>query len=424
MACLTLTSILTFAAACQSPNAPAHDGQPDGMTRGGGDESGRDGVRNAPGVDESPVTPTRTWDPAKLRAEAVETIKKAIADQNGEAAKGHAKAHVDVGANQLDDDLDLDARNAMMNAVLYDQTGDASYAKAAATILKAWSDQGTTFSGQNGFLVAAWNVTAMVRAAQILKSRSAPGWTDVQARFEGWARDVAESQWLPASGKARKGTTPHLLESSGTGEWELRNVTNRTLTMIEATMHVARLVGDRAWFQRGVELYKRVAKVSLIDLSKEPDPANYQLLMNDNTQTYFIDTDGTNTDEARRDAKDKQRNDEWHPQAGLAAAVQICELAKSVKKPDGSAYEDLYALSNHILKTSVEHYAAEAVQSKKTYIPFFRAIVHQYGEHAMPSSVKLLAYREDGSHPIASKKGKSDPVFNFLCYNWGFYEYL
>lgn len=365
------------------------------------------------------------WTPVKLGPGALDTIKAAIAAQKGEAAKGHAKARIDVGAHESDADLDLDGRNAMLNAVLYDQTKDKSYAKATVAILSAWSKEKTTFSGENGFLVASWNVTAMVRAAQILKARKAPGWKELQPDFEGWVRRVAEDEWLPASGEGPKGKEgPNLVEANGQGRWELRNVTNRTLTMIEATMHVARLVEDRAWFQRCVNLYKSMAKVTPIDLSKEKDPLLYKKLTLDKTPTYFIDNLGRNTDEVRRLDGNPKRNDGWHPQAGLASAIQICELAKSVKKPDGSAYEDLYALSDDILKTSVEHYAAEAVSTDKTYIPVFRAIVDHYGKDAMPHSADLLTYREDGKNPIYSKDKKKDPVLNFLCFNWGFHDYL
>lgn len=387
------------------------------------------GVACAPGDDAAPaeasseVSEGANWTPVSTNADAIAVIKKAIADQKGEAAKGHAKASVNVARGDSDAALDLDARNAMLNAVLYDQTKNESYAKGAVAILGAWAQQKTTFSGDNGFLVASWDVSTMARAAQILKMRQAPGWKALQPSFEAWVRQVAEDEWLP-NGEAREGTTPNLSTSNAAGRWELTNVTNRTLTMIEATMHVARLVGDLAWFERCVNLYKSVAKVTPIDLSKEKDPRKWAALTSDKTPTYFIDDVGRNADEVRRNNNDPTRNDEWHPQAGLAAAVQIAELAKSVNKPDGSAYEDLYALSGNILKTSVERYAAEAVAGDKNYIPFFRAAVNRYGAAKMPSSVELLGIREDGTSAVGAKNGKADPVLNFLCYNWGFYEYL
>lgn len=247
--------------------------------------------------------------------------------------------------------LTEDGEHALMTAAMFSHTGDRQYAEYCAKILLAWANTNKNFTGKNGFLASAWGVGAMARAARILKETHAPEWLEIEGPFKKWAIKTAETYWLPRDGlPSKEGATPQLLS-----DWENKNVSNRTFTALEATLHVAHLVDDDQWFALGIEKYKAI-------LPK-----------------FFTDKSGKHADDFR--------GDPWHKQASLASATQICQLAK------GKGYS-LFSINENVLKTSVEYYAMEI---NNQYVPFWPLFVDHYGSKETPQSYRLLI-RDKGSY--------------------------
>jgi hypothetical protein len=247
--------------------------------------------------------------------------------------------------------LTKDGENALLTAAMFSHTKDANYAKHSANILLAWARTNRSFSGKNGFLASAWGVGAMARAARILKENNSSEWSRIEPTFVPWVVGVAETYWLPRDpARPLPDTKPQLLS-----KWEMENISNRTFTALEATLHVAYLIEDKSWFAGGVKMYQEI-------LPK------------------FVLTDsGMNADD--------YRGDPWHRQAGIASAVQICELAKRY------GY-DLYGIHNNALRSVAEYYAP---QVNNQFIPFWRTAVDAYGAANVPQSAALLK-RDKGSY--------------------------
>jgi hypothetical protein len=262
-----------------------------------------------------------------------------------------------------------DGENALLTAALFAETRDETYARYSATILADWAKVNRSFTGKNGFLEAAWGVGAMARAARILKEHKSPEWQKIEGKVTRWFIDTAESQWLPRNPeRPLPDTSPQLLSS-----WEMNNVSNRTFTSLEATLHVAYLIGDDAWFNKGIEKYKEI-------LPK-----------------FFNDASGKHADDFRKDA--------WHIQAGIASAVQICKLA-------GRKKHDLFPLQNHAVLRSAEYYAPRITTQ---FIPFWEALVAHYGTQKAPQSANVLS-RDKGSYYAWYIHG--------VEFNWGLPQFL
>ncbi len=340
-----------------------------------------------------PSEPNAGLEELPLSAMHLRIVKDAIDVQGQAAGQGHAVKHVHVESYQSSPALEKDATNALLGAVLFANLKERKYATQAAAILGNWAKMQTTFSGANGFLVSAWEVGAMTRAAQVLKDHQAPEWTAIAPSFQAWARRVAESYWMPA-GERLPGTNPELLN-----QWELDNVSNRTMTALEATMHVAKLLGERDWFDKGVILYKDLVDYEGLDrdLPNRKRDASFN--------RFFLEANGKNADDSR--------GDPWHRQAGLASCVQICQMASEMLDPAGSPY-DLYPLHDNIVKKSCEYYAPK-VQDQ--YIPFWDVAYRHYASEgiSMPNTKNLLE-RPKGNYWTNTVHAVYDKLWGFGTY--------
>jgi hypothetical protein len=282
---------------------------------------------------------------------------------------GNTDSKINDLSKKNHDKLMTDAHNALMTAISYTHRKNDEYARYSASILLAWATKNQTFTGKNGFLASAWGVGAMARAARILKESGSAEWGRIQEPVTTWMTRVAQTYWLPRDGKTRlAGTKPQLLE-----KWEMNNISNRTMTALEATMHVAYLIGDDHWFAAAVNKYREILP------------------------RFVVKASGENSDHFR--------GDPWHRQAGIASAVQLSVLAKR------KGY-DLFPLHNEALRRSAEFYAP-IVHTQ--FIPFWTAIVEHYGQDKMPHSTNLLQ-RDKGSYYAWYIHG--------LEFLWGFPRFL
>jgi hypothetical protein len=290
--------------------------------------------------------------------------------------------------------LTTDANNAIFNAVAYTLVSGserARYGKAAAQILNAWATTNEGFSGPNGFLCAAWNVGAMARAAFILKQLGSPEYAAIQARFEAWAEKTAQTYWLPIDAtKPLPGSKPQLLQ-----RWELEHVSNRSLVSLEATLHVARLRKNAAWFQRAVAKYKQ-----FVDYKAFRRPLNEPGA----GTTYFVDATGKNNDHFR--------GDPWHRTAGLASSVHIAEV---VKLETG---EDLFRANDSILKKSLELYSGSL---DGIIIPFWSLAAQRFPESEKIRAVAQQQARQELPPAGSNLTWKRAQI---LQYCWGRTETL
>lgn len=320
-----------------------------------------------------------------VRTEIILHILQARGVQSGRA---EPVAFLDLPAHTACGSFTADAENALLHAAAYARvTGPEreAHARSAAAILSAWAAQNKGFIGPNGWLCAAWNLGAMARAAYVLKRLEAEEYEEIRADFEAWAVFTAQVYLLPRE-KALPDTRPQLLQ-----HWENEHVSNRTLTGLEAVLHVARLVGDQAWYQAVVQRYKQVIRWRDFRAPREEPGSG---------TTYFVNANGENNDHFRGDA--------WHQTAGLAACLQICEVVKA------DTGEDLFHREDGILKESLEFYADLMEPRGGAPIP-----VWDIAARAYPDSEKIqaIALRQK-THERSSSIG------TIVQYSWGISDLL
>ena len=83
---------------------------------------------------------------------------------------------------------------AYLQAIAFIVTCDEAYAKKSLQILHAWSTNNKSFSGENAPLEAAWAVSNMARAAELLKYTYRDWDILVEERFLKWTKNLLEPQ--------------------------------------------------------------------------------------------------------------------------------------------------------------------------------------------------------------------------------------
>lgn len=317
-----------------------------------------------------PVTKTSAASPVLPSAGVLNATLDSLKKRGAEATKGHAADAKRRDSHASESLLTRDGENAMLNAVAYaglpkGSAQRAAYGKAAAGILDNLANENNQFSGKQGFLSAAWGVGAMARAANILKKADSPEYRAIAPKFEAWAERTAQSQWIPIDGKTvLPSTKPELLNP-----WEASHASNRTMTALEATLHVAELTDNKQWMKTAGDQYKGLVQ---FDNFKKADGAGSE------GSTFFTNAAGKTGDDSRGDA--------WHQTAGLAASMQICEI---MKRQTG---EDMFNFQGGILEKSLQHYA-QGINSTDGLIPFWDVAASRFPDS--PAIARMASMQQD-----------------------------
>jgi hypothetical protein len=255
-----------------------------------------------------------------------------------------------------------DGEAVLLHAIKFKQLGGKSkqaeaQAKAAVKILHAWAKANPGVhraeSGsdpfRNGWLVSSWGFGAMARGAFLLKSEGSEDYQGVAKDVEKWLQGTADKVWKKMPGSKSSGQ----LDSS----WERQNVSNRTFASLEATLHVARLVGNEAWFNEGLQAFVGFAQ-------------------------SYVDPSGKN--------KDDERNDNWHPYAGIASGFQILRLGDVAHAKNGTTPREWESARAAMVRTS-EYYAnSKFTYFNRTAMPMWRAAVMGLGERRAPHTAAVF----------------------------------
>ena len=344
----------------------------------------------AGGAPGSPAAAASGDDPGPLAPVPGELILEALALRGADPGQAQPVKWLDLPAHTPCGTFTTDAENAFLHAAAYARGAGPdrpAHARAATAILARWAAVNEGFSGPNGWLCAAWNLGSIARTAYVLKTRQAPEYEGIRETFEAWAVRTAESYLLPRDERRPlPGTRPQLLQP-----WETEHISNRTLAGLEAALHVARLTGDRRWQANIVERYQRLIRWRDFRAPRnEPGCGT----------TFFVNARGENNDHFRGDA--------WHRTAGLAAALQICEMVKA------DTGQDLFHLEENILRTSLEFYADTLAPDGGAPIP-----VWDIAARAFPDSERIIAMAvRQKTHERASSIG------TILQYSWGMSDLL
>jgi hypothetical protein len=315
----------------------------------------------------------------------------ALLDLRGQdAVTARPVEFLDLPAHTSCGSFTTDAENALLHAAAFARTAGPArshHARAAAAILAGWATRNKGFSGPNGWLCAAWNLGSMARTAHILKASGVPEYEEVRGVFEPWAVRTAQAYLLPADeDHPLPGTKPQLLQP-----WETEHISNRTLAGLEASLHVARLTGDRHWYRKIVERYRQYVRWRDFRAPRDEPGCG---------TTYFVNARGENNDHFRGDA--------WHRTAGLASCLQICELVRA------DTGQDLFHIEQDILRTSLEFYAGTMDPRGGAPIP-----VWDIAARAFPDSeaIRAMAARQ-------KEHERAGAVGTVLQYSWGLSDLL
>ena len=227
----------------------------------------------------------------------------------------------------------------------------------------------------------------MARSAYILKTLKAPEYEAVRSNFEKWAVYTTQAYLLPIDERhPLPDTKPELANN-----WELKHVSNRTMVGLEATIHVARLVGNRRWYRSAVDKYQRL--ICWKDFRAPRDEPGCGT-------TFFVNGQGENNDH--------YRGDPWHRTAGLASCLQICEIVKS------DTGEDMFHREGDILKKSLEYYANILDPERGVPIPTWDLAARTFPDSQAIQSVAL----RQKAHETPSSIG------TIIQYSWGLSDLL
>ncbi|HKY15563.1 MAG TPA: alginate lyase family protein [Microthrixaceae bacterium] len=178
--------------------------------------------------------------------------------------KLYIAAHPELGLAAIGDVEHLDdARAAYTHALLWTYTGNSAHAQKAIEIMNAWSytlqeikfDQPRRIDNNsqvyaNGKLQASWGAELFTRAAELVRY-SAAGWS---------AADVAQFERM---------LTNVYLPLTITG-W--RSGANWLMSSAEATINIGVFTNDRAAFDGGVAMWRRLAPTTIYMPSDGPLP--------------------------------------------------------------------------------------------------------------------------------------------------------
>jgi hypothetical protein len=210
-----------------------------------------------------------------------------------------------------------DSIAAYTHALLWVIGGDEAHARKASEIMDSWARTFKSHTSSNGPLQAGWYGAIWPRAGELIRS-SYGGWppADIE-RFKGMLKNV----YLPS-----------VIGGSGAnGNWEL--------SMIEAAMHIAVFLGDRATFDTAVGMWRKRVPAYFYLKSDGPTPVKAPRGNADWGTTTYVD--GLCQETCR---------DFLHTQLGFGAAINAAETAFQQGV-------DLYGAEAQRLRTTMEFHS-------------------------------------------------------------------